>query len=49
VLVESRVETRFREALGQGASVSVSERLQGININGGRKLDIGIYVRGAQP
>jgi hypothetical protein len=27
----------------------VSERLQGININGGRKLDIGVYVRGAQP
>ena len=49
VLVESRVETRFRDALGQGAGVSVSERLQGININGGRKLDIGIYVRGAQP
>lgn len=48
-LVESRFETRFRDALGQGGGVAVSERLQGINLNGGRKLDIGIYVRGAQP
>jgi hypothetical protein len=46
-LVESRVEARFLAALGGDASIVVSERLQGINLNGGRKLDIGVYVRGA--
>jgi len=48
-LVEARIEARFRAALGEGEIARVSERVQGINLNGGRKLDIGLYVRGAGP
>jgi hypothetical protein len=47
VLIEGRVEERFRAALGDGAGASVVERVRGINLNGGRKLDIGLYLRGA--
>lgn len=46
-LVEGRIEERFRTALGD-APAQVVERVQGVNINGGRKLDIGLYLRGAQ-
>jgi 4-amino-4-deoxy-L-arabinose transferase-like glycosyltransferase len=43
--VESRQEVAFKAALGSAANVRLRERLKGTNINGGRKLDIGIYER----
>jgi hypothetical protein len=39
-------EPAFQAALGAGADgVRLTERLAGINLNGGRKLDIGVYLR----
>jgi 4-amino-4-deoxy-L-arabinose transferase-like glycosyltransferase len=39
-------EPAFQAALGAGApGVRLTERLAGINLNGGRKLDIGVYLR----
>ena len=39
-------EPAFAAALGAGADgVRLMERLVGINLNGGRKLDIGVYLR----
>lgn len=42
--VESRQEAAFRQALAPGAAVALRERIGGLNINGGRKLDIGVWV-----
>jgi 4-amino-4-deoxy-L-arabinose transferase-like glycosyltransferase len=42
-LVESREEAAFRAAL-TGAPPVLLQRIQGVNINGGRKLDIGVWV-----
>ena len=45
VFVESRFEERFREALARGGvGASAVARLQGFNINGGRRLEIGAYT-----
>lgn len=44
--VEARQETVFKAALGDAPGVSLRERLSGLNINGGRKLDIGVWVSG---
>ena len=44
--VSAADESAFQAALGAGASgVRLTERLTGINLNGGRRLDIGVYLR----
>ena len=43
--VDARVEPAFRAALGERADVRVASRVEGFNLNGGRRLDIGLYVR----
>ena len=44
--VSAQDEPAFQAALGAGADgVRLTERLTGINLNGGRKLDIGVYLR----
>jgi hypothetical protein len=44
--VSAQDEPAFQAALGAGtAGVRLTERLTGINLNGGRKLDIGVYLR----
>ncbi len=44
--VSAQDEPAFLGALGAGAEgVRLTERLTGINLNGGRKLDIGVYLR----
>ena len=47
--VESRQEAAFRAALEGRSDIVLRERIGGLNINGGRKLDIGVFVRGAAP
>jgi len=47
--IASQDEAAFEQGLGEAAAkVVLRTRLQGVNLNGGRKLDIGVYVRGAQ-
>ena len=47
--IASQDEPAFEQALGDAAAkIVLRTRLQGVNLNGGRKLDIGVYVRGAQ-
>ena len=43
--VESRAEPAFRTALGDDPEVKLATRVLGTAINGGKHLDIGIYVR----
>jgi 4-amino-4-deoxy-L-arabinose transferase-like glycosyltransferase len=44
--VSAADEPAFQVGLGTGADgVKLVERLTGINLNGGRKLDIGVYLR----
>jgi hypothetical protein len=44
--VSAQDEPAFMAALGAGAEgVRLTERLTGVNLNGGRKLDIGVYLR----
>ena len=44
--VSAQDEPAFMAALDAGAQgVRLTERLEGINLNGGRKLDIGVYLR----
>ncbi|MDX7951624.1 glycosyltransferase family 39 protein [Lichenihabitans sp. Uapishka_5] len=43
--VEARTEAAFRAALGDLAGVHLASRVAGTAINGGKHLDIGIYVR----
>jgi hypothetical protein len=47
--VEARQEAAFKAALGVEPTVRLRERVTGLNINGGRKLDFGVWVRGAAP
>lgn len=47
--VESRAEDAFKAALRDDPRVVEDRRVRGINLNGGRKTDIGVYVRGAAP
>lgn len=45
--VESRAEAAFKsEIAARGLTPRLATRIAGINMNGGRKLDIGIYVMG---
>jgi hypothetical protein len=47
--VASQDEPAFEQGLGAvAANVVLRERMNGVNLNGGRKLDIGVYVRGTQ-
>ncbi len=43
--VEAREEAAFRAALDPTAGVHLGSRVGGVAINGGRKLDIGVYIR----
>ena len=43
--VDIRQEPAFRAALGELTDVRLAGRVQGINLNGGRRLDIGLYLR----
>ena len=43
--VEAREEQAFRAALAPAAVVHLGSRVTGIAVNGGRKLDIGVYIR----
>ena len=43
--VEARGEAAFLARLGSRADVQLAGRRAGYNLNGGRALDIGIYVR----
>ena len=48
--VEARAEDAFKNGLAtRGLSPRLATRIQGINMNGGRKLDIGVYVTGETP
>lgn len=48
--VEARLEEAFLKALADaGASARLGERVRGININGGKSLDIGVYVKEGEP
>jgi hypothetical protein len=45
--VESRAEAAFKsEIAARNLTPRLATRIAGINMNGGRKLDIGIYVMG---
>jgi 4-amino-4-deoxy-L-arabinose transferase-like glycosyltransferase len=43
--VDANQESVFKEALGDVGGVRLAQRLEGINLNGGKRLDIGVYVR----
>ncbi len=43
--VEARDEGAFRAALAPTSQVTLYERVQGVNLNGGRSLDIAVYAR----
>lgn len=43
--VDVRFEQAFRAALGPASQVTLADRVQGLNLNGGRRLDIGVYAR----
>ena len=42
--VDVRGEAAFKAALAPSASVILASRVQGLNLNGGRKLDMGVYL-----
>lgn len=45
-VIDIRQESRFRESLAaKGLKVREAGRISGLNINGGRQLDIGIYLK----
>ncbi|MBX9738810.1 MAG: glycosyltransferase family 39 protein [Beijerinckiaceae bacterium] len=43
--VEKRQEDAFKAALATDSTVSMADRISGINLNGGRNLDLGVYAR----
>ncbi len=45
--VESRDESAFKASLGDLPDIAIVTRVGGVNLNGGRKLDIAVYLRGA--
>jgi hypothetical protein len=47
--VEARDEGAFRAALAPTSQVTLYERVQGVNLNGGRSLDIAVYARKPAP
>ncbi len=42
--VDARGEVAFKSALKDTTAIALASRVQGLNLNGGRKLDIGVYV-----
>ena len=42
-----RHEEAFKATLPRNADVVLTKRVSGINLNGGRKLDLAVYVRKA--
>jgi 4-amino-4-deoxy-L-arabinose transferase-like glycosyltransferase len=47
--VDAREEAPFRSALGPTTQIALFERIQGVNLNGGRKFDFGVYARKPAP
>ncbi len=47
--VEARDERAFKDALAPTAGVRLGSRVSGVAVNGGRKLDIGVYIRQGTP
>ena len=47
--VDVREEGAFRAALAPTSQVALYERVQGVNLNGGRKLDLAVYARKPAP
>jgi 4-amino-4-deoxy-L-arabinose transferase-like glycosyltransferase len=43
--VEKRQEEAFKAALAGDSDVALADRIAGINLNGGRNLDLGVYAR----
>ncbi len=43
--VDMRQEAAFKAALAPTSQVTLGDRITGLNLNGGRKLDIGVYAR----
>jgi hypothetical protein len=43
--VEKRQEEAFKTALASDSDVALADRIAGINLNGGRNLDLGVYAR----
>ena len=43
--VEAREEQAFRAALDPATGVRLASRVSGVAVNGGRNLDIGVYIR----
>ncbi len=46
--VDIRQEPGFRAEIGGELNISLRERIQGLNINTGRKLDIGVWTRAGE-
>jgi len=42
--VDARGEAAFKSALSASSNVALISRVEGLNLNGGRKLDMGIYA-----
>ena len=42
--VDARAEAAFKSALTDTTPIALASRVEGLNLNGGRKLDIGVYV-----
>ena len=47
--VDFAQETAFTAAVQGKDKVKLAERITGINLNGGKALDIGVYVRQEDP
>ena len=47
--VDVREESAFKSALSAGSQIALQERVLGVNLNGGRKFDMGVYARKAAP
>jgi hypothetical protein len=42
--VDARGEAAFKAGLGPSSNIALFSRVEGLNLNGGRKLDMGIYA-----
>jgi 4-amino-4-deoxy-L-arabinose transferase-like glycosyltransferase len=47
--VDAREEGAFKSALAPTSQITLYQRVAGANLNGGRKLDIGVYARKPAP
>jgi hypothetical protein len=45
--VDRREEPAFKAALGGSGAARLSERVAGVNLNGGKALDLAVYLHGA--